>query len=247
MNDEKEEAQGCLGAILGLLGIKLARSQPSEEATDERLPFALRDDFLSAAEYSFLRVLAHALSGRAAICPKVNLADIFFVARSPQRQRYHSMIDRKHVDFLLCDLTTMRPLCGIELDDSSHQREDRQRRDEFVNRVFAAAGLPLVRITARSGYVPAQLYAELAPYLTPASTPNAPSIPAAPVVAPQPVPQPILPSQAMQPQMPPTAAPGAPPICPKCGVPMVQRVASRGPNPGVFWGCPNFPHCRQTA
>ncbi|MHB9004461.1 MAG: metal-dependent hydrolase [Coriobacteriia bacterium] len=36
------------------------------------------------------------------------------------------------------------------------------------------------------------------------------------------------------------------PLCPSCGVPMVRRVATRGKNVGsVFWGCRNFPRCRQ--
>ncbi len=39
----------------------------------------------------------------------------------------------------------MRPLVGIELDDASHRRARRQRRDRFVDEVFAAAGLPLQR------------------------------------------------------------------------------------------------------
>jgi len=35
------------------------------------------------------------------------------------------------------------------------------------------------------------------------------------------------------------------PICQRCGVPMVKRVARKGKNAGSeFWGCPNFPSCR---
>lgn len=37
--------------------------------------------------------------------------------------------------------------------------------------------------------------------------------------------------------------PPAGPICPSCDVPMVRRNGNRGP----FWGCHNFPGCRQTA
>jgi restriction system protein len=38
-----------------------------------------------------------------------------------------------------------------------------------------------------------------------------------------------------------------PPVCPRCNLQMVRRVAKRGPNAGTaFWGCPNFPDCRQT-
>jgi len=37
------------------------------------------------------------------------------------------------------------------------------------------------------------------------------------------------------------------PVCPKCGVRMVLRTASKGSNAGSqFWGCLNFPKCRIT-
>ncbi len=36
------------------------------------------------------------------------------------------------------------------------------------------------------------------------------------------------------------------PVCPKCDVPMVKRIAKRGTNQGKeFWGCPNYPRCKQ--
>lgn len=44
----------------------------------------------------------------------------------------------------------------------------------------------------------------------------------------------------------PAAAPSAP-VCPHCGVHMVLRTARRGTNAGrSFYGCANFPRCRQT-
>ena len=36
------------------------------------------------------------------------------------------------------------------------------------------------------------------------------------------------------------------PLCPKCGVPMVKRVARSGANAGKdFYGCVNYPHCKE--
>jgi restriction system protein len=36
------------------------------------------------------------------------------------------------------------------------------------------------------------------------------------------------------------------PMCPRCRVPMLRRTAQRGPHAGQpFWGCPNYPDCRQ--
>lgn len=166
MTNSSEEPKGCLAAILNailsavlrLFGINLGGG-PEPVAT---LPYRLRDDFLSPAEYSFYRVLVAAVGNRAVVCPKVNLNDVFFVARPNENQAYRNKIDRKHVDFLLCHPATMNPLGGVELDDSSHQRKDRKERDQFVDQVFAAAGLPIVHVATRASYNVESLAAELA-------------------------------------------------------------------------------------
>jgi hypothetical protein len=127
------------------------------------LPFKLRDDFLSNAEISFCQVLRVVVAERALVCPKVNLGDLFFVATGDHRKNraLTNRVDRKHVDFLLCEPKTMRPIVGIELDDRSHDRIDRQVRDKLVEDVFHAAGLPLVRFAAKSGYAPGEVEAQI--------------------------------------------------------------------------------------
>lgn len=210
------EPQGCFSAILRLFGIKLKVPTP---AADE-LPYRLRDDFLSPAELSFYRVLRLAVKDRAVIMAKVNLADIFFVTGSKESQSYRNKIDRKHVDFVLCDPATMKPRCGVELDDSSHARRDRQERDEFVDQVFQVAGLPMVRFPARAAYDPKAIAEELAPHVD-----------AQPAAA---APRTAVPAQSRSPN------------CPKCNVPMVQRTATKGDKAGKqFWGCTNYPRCRE--
>jgi restriction system protein len=54
-------------------------------------------------------------------------------------------------------------------------------------------------------------------------------------------------SEAASPaKVPDSSFPSEPPRCPRCGVPMVLRVARRGNQPGrVFYGCPNYPLCRE--
>src|SRR5687768_12144430 len=110
-------------------------------------PYLVRDDFLSPAELSFYLVLKSIVSESALVFPKVGLGDVFYAKPSDysKYRTYTNKIDRKHVDFLLCDQKTIRPILGIELDDKSHQRLDRQERDEFVENVFVKAKLPLVR------------------------------------------------------------------------------------------------------
>lgn len=102
-------------------------------------------ELLSNAEFEFYRALRVAIGESVTICPKVSLGDLFYTKSGDYAQNLtaRNHIERKHVDFLLCDPTTMRPLMGIELDDKSNQREDRKERDRLINGVFEAAGLPL--------------------------------------------------------------------------------------------------------
>lgn len=182
-----------------------------------QLPYRLNERFLTPAELNFFQVLQAAVNGRAVLCTKVNLGDLFRVAASDQSEYriYTNKIDRKHVDFLLCDLTTLRPLVGIELDDKSHQRADRQARDVFVNEVFKAARLPLLRVPVKASYRVADLEAKLVPLL------------------------------AYTPPVQPVALAPEPPCCPSCGSDMVLRTARKGSNAGQqFWGCSQYPTCR---
>jgi very-short-patch-repair endonuclease len=43
-------------------------------------------------------------------------------------------------------------LAAIELDDKSHDRQDRQDRDRFLNELFAASRIKLLRIKAHKSY-----------------------------------------------------------------------------------------------
>ena len=48
-------------------------------------------------------------------------------------------------------------VCRIELDDRSHEREDRVKRDAFVASVLKQVGIPLVRIPVASTYTSIKL------------------------------------------------------------------------------------------
>lgn len=208
------EPQGCLAAILKLIGIRIGGPP---QASDE-LPYRQRDDFLSPAELSFYRVLVSSIDGTYVVCPKVNLAEVFFVKNCEKSQSYRNKIDRKHVDFLLCDPKSMKPILGVELDDSSHNRRDRQDRDEFVDQVFKAAGLPLLHVRAAVGYNPQNLSDLVRQTVSGVAGSKT-------VVAHE----------------------DGTPVCQKCGTQMVLRTAKKGDQQGEkFWGCTNYPKCRET-
>ncbi len=86
--------------------------------------------------------------GRLVVCPKVRIGDIVSVSAVGKEGWNRLMkVNRKHVDFVIAERDTLKPVIAIELDDSSHNRPDRQARDKLVEQVFANAGIPLLRIS----------------------------------------------------------------------------------------------------
>jgi len=237
MATRTKQKQGCLSIIFPFLGRKTTKTifkasdynsqndsiSSVKPIVPETLPYRVRDDFLSPAEFSFYKILSSLGGTRLTIQSKVRLADVFFVSRPNENMTYFSRIAQKHLDFLVCDSVTMKPLLGIELDDSSHQRDDRQERDDFVERVFQVAGLPLLRLPVQREYNTREVAAKIAPLLKDKISPStAPS-------------QPETVKQE-----------NSTPICPKCSIPMVLRTVSQGEHKGKqFYGCQNYPRCRE--
>lgn len=237
------EKSGCAAILAQLFGSASATTEPDLEQTDTPLPYRLRDDFLSPAELNFYRVLRQTVGQSVIILVKVALGDLFYPKTGNRRQNhaYRNKIDRKHVDFLLCDPQSMQPLVGIELDDSSHQQTDRQQRDSFVERVFEAANLPLLRQPVRSAYNVRMLITSLQELTSrdfeagsePASSTPTTSFQSADSKSDEETPTLSL-------------STGEVPLCPKCQQPMVLRTVKKsGPHYGnQFWGCPDYPRCR---
>jgi hypothetical protein len=157
-----------IGAMFaGLLVLKwvlgnLSRGGGKENtATAKTFPYGLRDAFLSPAEISFFHVLKGILSADQYLVTKVRLEDLFFVRQPHKNRNARNLIAQKHVDFVICDVGSMQPLLGIELDDASHKKPETVERDRFVERVFGAAELPLMRVKAARGYVPGEIKARI--------------------------------------------------------------------------------------
>jgi hypothetical protein len=150
-------------ALLKLFGPAQGRadSAPAGESP-EALPYRRKDYLLTKAERSFFGVLRQAVGVEYLIFAKVRLADLVWIPRgTPSAQSHANRVNPKHIDFVLCDHDAIRPLLAIELDDSSHARSDRRSRDAFVDAALAAAGLPLLRVPAQTGYNVAELQSRI--------------------------------------------------------------------------------------
>lgn len=117
------------------------------------LPYEKRSHFLSAAERSLFGVLEQAVDGKYLIFAKIRVADLLAVQKGAlERQGHMNRITSKHVDFVLCDRASVAPLLAVELDDSSHDTEARQKRDQFLDDAFRAAGVPILHVRASRSY-----------------------------------------------------------------------------------------------
>ena len=139
--------------VLGFATLKKQKPEASS-GTPAIFPYESQGTLFSPAERSFLGVLEQCVRNEYRVYGKVRLADILKVT-TPDRskwQRAFNAISKKHVDFVLCDPGDTRILAVIELDDKSHTRKDRKKRDAFLEQALAAANVPLLRLSAKSGY-----------------------------------------------------------------------------------------------
>lgn len=183
---------------------------------DERLPYRLREPFMSAPELSLYRVLVELVEDRYAICPKVALDDIFFIVRPNENVHFFNKIFRKHVDFLLCHPRSFKPAFGIQLVKPIIKGETRER-DQFMEDLFLGAGLPLVLIPAAERYKIVDLVDLFKQALL--KVKDTGSLRA-------------------------TDKPDSVPMCPFCGRMMVLRIHRDGPDVGKkYYGCLDNPYC----
>jgi hypothetical protein len=183
---------------------------------EERLPYRLREQFMSTPELALLKVLLSMLRNHYVICPKVGLNDIFYIVRPNENVHFFNKIFRKHVDFLLCEPPTLKPAIGIELVKPVSRNETREA-DQFMEDLFLSAGLPLVHIPSSDRYSEDDL-AELFKFS-------------------------ILKVKETNTLRTPTKADSVP-MCPVCGRMMVLRIHRNGPSSGTkYYGCMDNPHC----
>ena len=144
--------------MMALAAIRRAGVFTTGSARVETFPYRKKDYLLSRAERSFYEVLRTAVGEEWTIFVKVRLLDLVWLPRGTSNAQSHrNRVQSKHVDFVLSDPRTIGPVLVIELDDASHRRSDRQRRDAFVDAVLQGAGLPILHVAVRSGYVTADL------------------------------------------------------------------------------------------
>lgn len=117
-------------------------------------PYIKRDTVFTEAEKKLYRLMKAELNSKLvcihkaiSIFPKVRVADIIDVDPVLRDNKtYLYKITNKHIDYIICDESSLDIICAVELDDSYHYKDKAIERDTFINDTFRGCGIQLFRV-----------------------------------------------------------------------------------------------------
>ncbi|UYG07285.1 DUF2726 domain-containing protein [Halomonas sp. M4R1S46] len=124
----------------------------SEELMDRGDAYVARTHLMTPAERDVFKVLEKAYGDKYYIFCQVRVVDLI----QPNARKYHPkskefmslfwQLSQWHFDYVLCEKGDFKIFCALELDDKSHEKADRVKRDRIINRACEVAGIVLKRM-----------------------------------------------------------------------------------------------------
>jgi very-short-patch-repair endonuclease len=130
-----------VAAVLVLAALK-PRPQGIAGDADAVWPFYARKPLSQPEQVLYFR-LVKALPGHI-ILAQVQLSRLLGVKKGNNYQAWSNRINRMSADFVVCNKDSSI-VAVIELDDATHQRDDRQAADSKKDKALASAGVRIVR------------------------------------------------------------------------------------------------------
>lgn len=129
--------------------IKRFKSLPIEKQNEPATPYAYckKSSIMTQVELVFYKRLQEIFSQNFEIVPQAQLSS--FLSHKIKGQNWRgalATIQRKSVDYLICKKENFEPVVVIELDDNTHDSDDRRVRDKLVDEVCDKAELPIVHV-----------------------------------------------------------------------------------------------------
>lgn len=146
-----------LSIILSIVGFFLlitvlkyvsSRGSNASEKSKKTYHYTNKSSLMTNAENEFFNMLMDAVGMRYFVFPQVHLSAILdHKVKGQNWKAAFRSINGKSVDYVISDKTSRKPLIAIELDDYTHNAEDRKQRDIEVERMLSEAQIPLLRFT----------------------------------------------------------------------------------------------------
>ncbi len=117
------------------------------QSEEKILPFKRKDFLLNIPERQFFEGLQQIIPAEYIVFPQIVLSSIVQVtSKRKEFWTYQNKINRKTIDFVIFEKQYLKPAIAIEYDGKTHNRSDRQERDDFVNKVLSSAGIKSLHI-----------------------------------------------------------------------------------------------------
>jgi hypothetical protein len=208
-------ALGFAALVILFLTIKLMRRKkdtlPIQEVAAKDIP-----SLLTQPELACFNTLDSVAGKDYYIMAKVSLGDIAVIKKGVDQSRLKKA-SKSHIDFILCDRTTLAVVCAIELEDigsAASSRKDTRSAD-----LLQEVGVMVFRLPVRTTYSMPEIQQMLTPYLKGQS----------------PSPDEMVATVSME----------AFRSCKTCKERMVLKRAKSGKYKGVlFWVCSRYPACK---
>jgi hypothetical protein len=139
-----------------------AQSGSPNKDVDEDTPMQViaRPELLGEKDSILFRSLVAAFVADAIVIPKARLSDFLSLSKGPGQLKHAIRMDRKWVDFLICDPFSMQPLAVIQRVESEAPIANARQRDPFIAEAIKQADIVMLRIKTRQNY-PANKLREL--------------------------------------------------------------------------------------
>jgi hypothetical protein len=141
---------------LGILIFLILAKHLVQHISREVKAYRKRDRVMNASEQALFINLQHQLQGKFLVLAKVRIEDFVEAVHEGFDEKEvwgnRNRIKSRHIDFLICDFATTKPLLAIELDGNSHNRPDRLRRDSFVNKLYKDIEIRVEHIPVGSNF-----------------------------------------------------------------------------------------------
>jgi hypothetical protein len=119
-------------------------------------PYRTKNRVMNDSEQAMYINLQKQLGDLFVVLSKVRIEDFVEVKQNGleknERWGFRGKIKSRHVDFLICDKATTKPLLAIELDGHSHKNYGRVKRDDFVNNLYKEIGLRIEHVSVGSNF-----------------------------------------------------------------------------------------------
>lgn len=138
-------------AALKFWGSHETEESPSETAA---LRLELRSQFCSDDEEHLYQLLSAAAGDKAFVYTKIRVLNVLRIVDASNHLETAIRLDRKYIDFLVCERSTRRPICAVQFDQWNESSGEYQQRDTYLEKAIDAAGLKVIHL--RSNKLPPQ-------------------------------------------------------------------------------------------